>query len=60
MHQGIYARSVPTKLADGTVRWEGFLIEVEPAVNGKSATQVNEPEILTTTKDYPNEEANEP
>jgi len=57
-YKGIYARSVPTKLADGTVRWEGFLIEVEPAVNGKNATQVNEPEILTT-KDYPNEEASD-
>lgn len=29
-YKGIYARSVPKKLADGSVRWEGFLLEVKP------------------------------
>lgn len=28
--KGIYARSIPEKFSDGTVRWEGFLMEVEP------------------------------
>jgi len=28
--KGIYARSIPTKLPDGSVRWEGFLLECKP------------------------------
>jgi len=46
-YKGIYARSVPTKLEDGTVRWEGFLIEVEPLVNGdKSPERMEEEKVL--------------